>query len=143
MKVSSSATTPTSASTAIIRSISCCSPSADTPPPLSSLADQLHAATLASSLAGTAGLKDGELRVAATTHAQKPATTAGSSAANPFKRGFLDSKPSKQVSDSCEKQQQWQLHAYMRSMTGHMFAPTCRKQCSTLLYSRKPSLMLI
>jgi hypothetical protein len=71
---------------------------ADTPPPLSSLPDQLHAATLAGSITGTAGLKDGELKVAATTHAQKPAANSGQNSAKLFKRGFLDSKPTKQVS---------------------------------------------
>ncbi|KAF6250590.1 hypothetical protein COO60DRAFT_795717 [Scenedesmus sp. NREL 46B-D3] len=69
----------------------------DTPPSLNSLPDQLHAATLVSSIAGTAGLKDGELRVAATTHAQKPATAGGTAAEKPLKRGFLDSKPSRQA----------------------------------------------
>lgn len=85
---------------------------ADTPPSLNSLPDQLHAATLVSSIAGTAGLKDGELRVAATTHAQKPATGGGTAAAKPLKRGFLDSKPSRQVS-SAGKQGRSTASSYM------------------------------
>lgn len=73
----------------------------DTPPPLSSIPDQVHAVSLSSSIIGTTGLKDGELRVAATT---APHTTAAATRqSKPFKRGFLDAIPqkaSKQVSIS-------------------------------------------
>lgn len=40
-------------------------------------------------------LKAGDMRVAATTHAQKQ-VSAASAATKPFRRGFLDSKPQQQ-----------------------------------------------
>ncbi|KAF8064552.1 hypothetical protein HT031_003352 [Scenedesmus sp. PABB004] len=67
----------------------------DAPPPLSSLADQRHAASLAGGLVGTAGLKAaGELRVAATTPGGTPAAQPAA-AAKPLRRGFLDAKPAR------------------------------------------------
>jgi hypothetical protein len=84
------------------------------PPPLHNIGDQLHAAQLSTSLIGTAGLKAGELRVAAVTdgtgelHTSCQAATTqqqagGNSKPQALKRGFFDARPkaSKQVSISC------------------------------------------
>lgn len=71
---------------------------AETPPPLSTIADQVHAVSLSTSIVGTAGLKEWGLRVAATTAPEPPAAAATQT--KPLKRGFLDAKPhtsSKQV----------------------------------------------
>jgi hypothetical protein len=74
---------------------------ADAPPPLSCLPDQLHAVQLADSIIGTAGLQEGELRLAAVTDSAgkgessclPPAKRKTRAAKNPFMKGFLDAKP--------------------------------------------------